>query len=236
VNAILAINAIFPWVLLAIFFATICRIITNGMAITHQLANNMNQALLSSMRTNLISILSALDCVLSQDKKAAEVTTHDVRTCTDPAATSDVNASDNRQPAANFNTGYDINLRFGITPGNHHNARSDTQSDTKQNKPTCMPIQAMPDAISRLEQALEWMTCLTTLECKLVWMRAANVSWDAICDEFGFARTAGWRKWTHALDKMSALLNQQALERFNSLKARYPLGTIEEIIEMRNRR
>jgi hypothetical protein len=71
-------------------------------------------------------------------------------------------------------------------------------------------MQATPDAISRLEQALQWMQWLTVLERKLVWRRAAKMSWKSICLEFSLSQAGASYKWRHALTKISSYLNSNA--------------------------
>lgn len=71
---------------------------------------------------------------------------------------------------------------------------------------------ATPDAITRLEQTFDWTQCLTILERKLIWRRAARVPWKVICQEFGYGRTAMWDKWVKALKTISNNLNKRQVQ------------------------
>jgi len=63
------------------------------------------------------------------------------------------------------------------------------------------------DAVTRMEQTLDWTKWLEIEERKLIWKRAAKVRWKEICWEFGCDRSTAWRKWVIALTKISSHLN-----------------------------
>lgn len=71
-----------------------------------------------------------------------------------------------------------------------------------------MRLQATAQAISRLEQTFDWMLWIEVEERKLIWKRAANVSWKNICYELGCTRSTAWRKWVNACEKIAIQLNK----------------------------
>lgn len=59
---------------------------------------------------------------------------------------------------------------------------------------------ATPDAISRMEKAIGWLSLLETpMERKIVWMRASNIPWDIIKKTFGFSRVTADKKYKNAI-------------------------------------
>jgi len=59
---------------------------------------------------------------------------------------------------------------------------------------------ATPDAISRMEKAIEWLSLLETpVERKIVWMRANNIPWNIISKTFGFSRVTANKKYKNAI-------------------------------------
>ncbi len=59
---------------------------------------------------------------------------------------------------------------------------------------------ATPDAISRMERAMEWLNLLKTPEeRKIVWMRANNIPWDIIKKTFGFSRVTANKKYKNSI-------------------------------------
>jgi hypothetical protein len=60
-----------------------------------------------------------------------------------------------------------------------------------------------PDAISRMEKAIDWLNLLETVEeRKIVWMRANNIPWNIICKTFGICRSAANKKFKKAVAKI----------------------------------
>jgi len=64
-----------------------------------------------------------------------------------------------------------------------------------------------PDAISRMEETINWVFWLEEDECRLVWLRAEGVLWKQICWRLGCGRTKAWQMWTVALLKIATRLN-----------------------------
>ena len=71
-----------------------------------------------------------------------------------------------------------------------------------------MSLKATPDAISRLEKALEWIMWVEISERRLIWWRAANRPWKVICCRLGCSRSTAWRKWYAACSKVARILNR----------------------------
>ncbi len=65
----------------------------------------------------------------------------------------------------------------------------------------------LPDAISRMEETINWVFWLEEDERRLVWLRAARVPWRPICWQLGCGRTKAWQMWTIALLKVTTRLN-----------------------------
>ncbi len=65
-----------------------------------------------------------------------------------------------------------------------------------------------PDAISRMEETIQWIFWLDgEEERKLIWLRAARVPWKSIYWRLGCGRTKAWQMWTYALLKIVTRLN-----------------------------
>jgi hypothetical protein len=80
----------------------------------------MKQELLLSIRATLIAVLSAIDCLLADNKQTAGADVQTDNTCKDPspcaytdACCSDASARRHVNSYTNTNSGYDINLHFG---------------------------------------------------------------------------------------------------------------------------
>jgi len=64
------------------------------------------------------------------------------------------------------------------------------------------------DAISRMEETIEWIFYLDDEdERRLIWLRAERVYWKQICWRIGCGRTKAWQMWTYALLKIVTRLN-----------------------------
>lgn len=67
------------------------------------------------------------------------------------------------------------------------------------------------DAITRMEQALEWLRCLDGQDAKLVWARAEGTPWKSICCRFGVARATANRRYDYALALIAWRLNGRSV-------------------------
>jgi hypothetical protein len=66
-----------------------------------------------------------------------------------------------------------------------------------------------PDAISRMEQTIAWLTWLDSEDAKLVWARTERAPWKLICWRFGISRATAHRRWEYALSLIAWRLNGQ---------------------------
>jgi hypothetical protein len=82
-----------------------------------------------------------------------------------------------------------------------------TPEEIAAGEPMPLRLRATPDAISRMEQTLRWITWVDVEERRLIWNRAARRRWKTICWELGCDRSTAWRKWNIALAKIAARLN-----------------------------
>lgn len=64
-----------------------------------------------------------------------------------------------------------------------------------------------PDAITRMEEALGWLTWLNPIDRKIVWLRASGERWKTICWKVGLGRTAANQHWLYALCVLAWRLN-----------------------------
>ncbi len=64
-------------------------------------------------------------------------------------------------------------------------------------------------AISRMDQALEWLCSLEPAAARIVWLRACNVPWKPITHRMGMGRTKAWQEWVAALENISIRLNRK---------------------------
>lgn len=73
------------------------------------------------------------------------------------------------------------------------------------------PTRAPPPsarAIARMEEVLEvWLKLIEPDDRKLVWMRAENAPWKAVCWRFGISRATAHRRWQYAIALMTWKLN-----------------------------
>jgi len=63
------------------------------------------------------------------------------------------------------------------------------------------------DAITRMEQSLEWLRWLHGEDAKLIWARADGTPWKHICCRFGIARATANRRYQYALALIAWRLN-----------------------------
>lgn len=63
------------------------------------------------------------------------------------------------------------------------------------------------DAITRMDEAMEWLRWLEPDDAKLVWRRAERRRWKAICVEFGMSRATAHQHWLYAMCVIAWRLN-----------------------------
>ena len=66
-----------------------------------------------------------------------------------------------------------------------------------------------PASISRMEETLTWTFHLDPIDGRIVWMRAYNAPWKAICWKVGLQRSAANERWLYGLCVMALKLNRQ---------------------------
>ncbi len=64
-----------------------------------------------------------------------------------------------------------------------------------------------PAAITRMDEAMEWLSWLEPEDAKLVWARADRMPWKVACYRFGKSRAALWRHWVGSLQLIAIFLN-----------------------------
>ena len=73
--------------------------------------------------------------------------------------------------------------------------------------PMPMKVLPSPQAISRMEEAITWNQYLERDDARLMWDRAAGVSWKELCYRFGISRPTATRRWEYALCVIAWRLN-----------------------------
>jgi hypothetical protein len=68
-----------------------------------------------------------------------------------------------------------------------------------------------PDAISRMEETLEWLRWLEPTDARIVWLRANGERWKVVCYHVGLARAAANEHWLYALCLVAWRLNGSRL-------------------------
>ena len=76
----------------------------------------------------------------------------------------------------------------------------------------------MPEAIDRMDEALDWLMWLEAEERRLVWLRAEGLPWKRITHRLAIGRTTAWQRWTIALLKIATRLNAAAEQDRSNIK------------------
>lgn len=84
-----------------------------------------------------------------------------------------------------------------------------------------------PSAISRMEETLTWTIGLDPIDGRIIWLRAHNTPWKAICWKVGLQRSAAAERWRYALCVIAMKLNRQAVPRNRS--RRYVIERVRDI-------
>ena len=103
-----------------------------------------------------------------------------------------------------FNTWPDIIHEFGDLVGQ---------------EPRMRPPAPPPDAITRMDQTLEWTIGLEPLDVKIVWLRASGKRWKQICWETGLSRAAADNHFRYALRMITWKLNGRPIPKNTSRRA-----------------
>lgn len=78
-------------------------------------------------------------------------------------------------------------------------------------------------AITRMDEALEWLKWLEADDVRLVWARACGLPWKLLCFRFGAGRTTLWRRWSMAMIAIAARLSGKAEP--NGRRVAIPIGS-----------
>ena len=73
-----------------------------------------------------------------------------------------------------------------------------------------------PAAISRMEETLTWTIGLDPIDSRIIWLRAHNTPWKAICWKVGLQRSAANERWLFGLCIIAMNLNRQPVPRKRS--------------------
>jgi len=74
-------------------------------------------------------------------------------------------------------------------------------------------------AITRMDEAMEWLNWLEPDDAKLVWMRAERRRWKVICVRLGITRATAHRHWQYAMLLMAWRLNGKRVSAKQSRRA-----------------
>ena len=66
-----------------------------------------------------------------------------------------------------------------------------------------------PDAITRMDECMEWLRWLERDQMQLVWARAERIPWKVILNRLGVSRATAWRNWSLALSELAIRLNSR---------------------------
>ena len=64
-----------------------------------------------------------------------------------------------------------------------------------------------PEAITRMDEALQWLCWLEPDQARLVWMHAEGVPRKTICAKVGMSRMTAWRVWMASLMTIASAIN-----------------------------
>jgi hypothetical protein len=70
-----------------------------------------------------------------------------------------------------------------------------------------------PDAIDRMDEAMEWFRWITPDQAKLVWSRSEKIQWKLIMRQLGVSRETARQRLIHALVIISSRLNQLEIQK-----------------------
>ncbi|MBF0214131.1 MAG: hypothetical protein HQM00_11320 [Magnetococcales bacterium] len=65
------------------------------------------------------------------------------------------------------------------------------------------------DAITRMDEAMEWLRWLESDQVRLVWLHAEGVPRKVIMAKLGVQRTRVWIMWASALSTIATMLNRK---------------------------
>ncbi|MBF0108737.1 MAG: hypothetical protein HQL76_06140 [Magnetococcales bacterium] len=99
----------------------------------------------------------------------------------------------------------------GMKPREHGNSWPTVIHDAMEaygwNDAELRPGPPPADAITRMDECLEWLRWVAPEEIRLVWLRAERMPWKEIMRRFGVCRTTVWSRWMAALLQIATHLN-----------------------------
>lgn len=75
-------------------------------------------------------------------------------------------------------------------------------------KPLRLPPPS-PGAISRMDEALPWLSWLERTDARILWLRACGERWKTVCRTVGLSRQAAHQHWLYGLCVISLKLNKR---------------------------
>ena len=71
---------------------------------------------------------------------------------------------------------------------------------------------AMPEQVTRMEEACDWLLLLENIDDrKLLWLRAERVPWKPICWKMGISRATANRRWKNGIRTIMQKLNETSM-------------------------
>lgn len=74
-----------------------------------------------------------------------------------------------------------------------------------------MAIRPSARAISELDRVLPWLSCLDTVDRRLIWARANGLSWPRLARRFGISVGRVRYRWNSAIDRIVATAVHDAI-------------------------
>lgn len=68
-----------------------------------------------------------------------------------------------------------------------------------QEPPRHTRLRPSAEAISRMDETLDWLKWLEPVDRKIVWLRASGERWKTVCWKVGLQRAAAHEHWLYAL-------------------------------------
>lgn len=80
----------------------------------------------------------------------------------------------------------------------------DAANDDAGGEPRDMVVRPSARAISELDRVLPWLSCLGTIDRRLIWARASGLSWPRLARKFGISVGRVRYRWNSAVDRVVA--------------------------------
>ncbi|MBF0602158.1 MAG: hypothetical protein HQL07_00525 [Nitrospirae bacterium] len=101
----------------------------------------------------------------------------------------------------------------GVKPREYGNSWPSVIHDAKEaygwNDAVVRIGQPSAEAITRMDEVMEWLRWLNQEQVKLVWLRATRIPWKLIEVRFAYDRSTAWRKWNIALNCIASRLKSR---------------------------